>query len=109
MCATGGGELLRDRWSSVIGESACCQVLVAGQVLVERAGGDLGVSLAELVDEPLVGVATAFVFFGVGIEKPEADADVPFAGPAHSIMRIRKSHAEAAGARSAMWKARWSS
>ncbi len=56
------------------------QLLVVGQVLVEGAGGDLGVALAELVDQELVRVAPSVVLGRVRIEPAEADPHVALAG-----------------------------
>jgi hypothetical protein len=57
------------------------EVLVVGQVLVEGAGGDLGVALAELVDQQLVRLAAAVVLGRVRVEQAEADPHVALAGP----------------------------
>src|SRR5947209_11671555 len=66
--------------SSESREGGGCQLLVVRQVVLERTRRDLGVPLAELVDEQLVCLPSTLVLVRVGVEQPEADPDVPLAG-----------------------------
>jgi hypothetical protein len=60
------------------GQCVAGKVLVAGQVLIQGPGSDLGVALAELAGQLLVCVAPPVVLTTVRVEQPETDPHVPF-------------------------------
>jgi hypothetical protein len=80
------------------------QFFVVGQVLVYGSGGDLRVTLAELVYEQLVRVAPPVVLTGVRIEQPETDPHVPFVRPlAHRRKEGRRRPLWVSGVNRSIW------
>lgn len=54
-----------------MGEGISRELLIVGEMLVQRLRREIGIALAELVDEELVGLTPSVVLMGVGSSSPK--------------------------------------
>jgi hypothetical protein len=68
-----------------VGEGISRELLIVGEMLVQRLRREIGIALAELVDEELVGLTPSVVLMGVGVQQPETDPDIALTSPPEEV------------------------